>query len=105
VPVSYWPYAYPTDRIVAGLIAPSGDVFSFPVNNPELAAKNWYNASALFGCGANGDVMGCMRNLDFEDIKAAAAKVLLTTVKQGRSRLSACCRQCNSVRGLLLEIC
>jgi cholinesterase len=75
VAISYWPYAYPTDHIVAGLIAHSGDVFSFPVNTPELASNNWYNASALLGCGAEGDVMDCMRSLDFEDIKAAAAKV------------------------------
>jgi len=75
VAVSYWPYAYPTDHIVAGLIAHSGDAFSFPVNKPELVARNWYNASALLGCGAEGDVMDCTRNLDFEDIKVAAAKV------------------------------
>jgi cholinesterase len=75
VAVSYWPYAYPADHIVADLIAPSGDVFSFPVNTPELAAKNCYNTSALLGCGAEGDVMDCMRSLDFADIKAAAAKV------------------------------
>jgi cholinesterase len=74
VAVSYWAYAYPTDHIVAGLIAHSGDIFSFPVNTPELAAKNWYNASASLGCGDEGDAMDCMRSLDFEDIRVAAAK-------------------------------
>ncbi|KAL9121468.1 MAG: hypothetical protein Q9187_001970 [Circinaria calcarea] len=74
--VDYWSYAYPNDPIVSGLISQSGNVFSFPINSPELAAKNWYNASALLGCGSSGDVMPCMRSKNFTDIKAAAAKVL-----------------------------
>jgi cholinesterase len=86
VTVSYWPYAYPTDHIVAGLIAHSADVFSSPVNTPELASKNWYNASALLGCGAEGDVMNCMWSLDFEDIKAAAAQVAPPNTSEARSQ-------------------
>jgi len=76
VAVDYWAYAYPHDPIVAGLISHSGDVFSFPTNTPELAAKNWYNASAKLGCGSSGDVLGCMRSKNFTEIKAAAAAVL-----------------------------
>ena len=76
VAVDYWSYAYPKDPIVSGLISQSGNVFSFPINSPKLAAKNWYNASALLGCGSTGDVMPCMRSKSFADIKVAAAKVL-----------------------------
>lgn len=76
VAVDYWAYAYHKDPIVAGLISHSGDVFSFPINSPELAAKNWYNASAMLGCGSEGDVMECMREKNWTDIKAAAAAVL-----------------------------
>ena len=76
VAVDYWSYAYQKDPIASGLISQSGNVFSFPINSPELAVKNWYNASALLGCGSKGNVMPCMRSKSFADIKAAAAKVL-----------------------------
>lgn len=84
---SQWAYAYPEDPIVTGLISHSGDVFSFPINTPELAAKNWYNASAKLGCGSSGDVMLCMRSKNLTEIKAAAAAVLPPTgTSQARSQ-------------------
>jgi hypothetical protein len=87
--VSYWPYVYLTDYIVAGLIAHSRGVFSFPVNTPELAAENWYNASALLGCGSEGDVMDCMRSLNLKILKLQQlmSNLLLKLVKQGHRRL------------------
>ena len=50
-----------------------GDGFSF---DPELVAKNWYNASSLVGCGNEGDTMKCMQSKNFNNIKAAVAVVL-----------------------------
>jgi cholinesterase len=75
VAVDFWSYAYPKDPIVAGLIMHSGNAFSFPINSPELSAHNWYNASAILGCGSDGDVIQCMREKSFEDVRAAAALV------------------------------
>lgn len=76
VAVDFWSYAYVKDPIVSGIISHSGNVFSFPINTPELSYKNWYNASAMLGCGDSGDVMACMRNKTFSEISVAAAKVL-----------------------------
>ncbi|KAI9802788.1 MAG: hypothetical protein M1833_001387 [Piccolia ochrophora] len=75
VAVDYWSYAYKEDPIAHGLIAHSGNAFSFPVNAPEVPARNWYNVSGQLGCGTSGDVLACMRQQDWQDIKAAAAKV------------------------------
>jgi cholinesterase len=76
VAVDFWSYAYVEDPIVSGIVSHSGNVFSFPINTPELSYQNWYNASANLGCGDSGDVLACMRNQTFPDILAAAAKVL-----------------------------
>lgn len=76
VAVDFWSYAYVEDPIVSGIISHSGNMFSFPINTPELAEKNWYNASAILGCGSSGDVMPCMRNKSMAQISAAAAQVL-----------------------------
>lgn len=58
------------------MISHSGVPFSFPINSPELAAKNWYNASAMLGCGTEGNVLPCMRSKSFNDISTAASLVL-----------------------------
>jgi cholinesterase len=71
----FWSYAYKKDPIVAGIISHSGNAYSFPLNTLELAEKNWYNASAQVGCGSSGDNLGCMREVDWNDIRVAAAKV------------------------------
>jgi cholinesterase len=76
VAVDFWAYAYRSNPIVAGMISHSGDVFSFPINTPDLSTKNWYNASAILGCGSTGDVMACMRAQNTSAILSAAAKVL-----------------------------
>ncbi|KFY03178.1 hypothetical protein O988_01662 [Pseudogymnoascus sp. VKM F-3808] len=73
--VDFWAYAYKKDPIVAGVIALSGNAYSFPLNTLELAAQNWYNVSEQLGCGAQGDTMKCMRQANWDDIRAAAAKV------------------------------
>lgn len=43
--VGNWAYVFKEEPIAAGLISHSGNVFSFPINSLELAAKNWYNVS------------------------------------------------------------
>lgn len=75
VAVDYWSYAYTKDPIVNGLIAPSGNAFSFPVNSPEIPEKNWNTVAESVGCADAEDVMNCMRKADWEDIRAAAAAV------------------------------
>lgn len=73
--VDAYSYAYRDDPIVAGLILHSGTIFSFPLNSRELAARNWYNASSLAGCGSAGDVLACMQSKPVDDIRLAADKV------------------------------
>jgi cholinesterase len=73
--VDFWAYAYKSDPIVAGVIALSGNAYSFPLNTLELAAQNWYNVSDQLGCGTQGNTMACMRQANWDDIRAAAAKV------------------------------
>jgi cholinesterase len=75
VAVDMWAYSHGTDPIVSGLISHSGNVFSFPINTPSLAAEHWYNVSTQLGCGSSGDVMACMRSKAFTDIRTAAASV------------------------------
>lgn len=73
--VDFWAYAYKDDPIVAGVISLSGNAYSFPLNTLDLAAQNWYNVSDQLGCGAQGDTLACMRQANWTDISAAAAKV------------------------------
>ncbi|GAB7354517.1 hypothetical protein MBLNU459_g4983t2 [Dothideomycetes sp. NU459] len=75
VAVDYYSYMHVQDPIVSGYISHSGNAFSFPTNNISLAEKNWHNASAILGCGSVGDVLACMRNQSWQDIKAAATQV------------------------------
>lgn len=79
VSVDYWSYAYTEDPIVNGLIAPSGNAFSFPLNSPEVPERNWNTVVASVNCTNATDVMVCMRAQKWEDIKAAAAAVRPTS--------------------------
>ena len=75
VSVGYLAYAYPSDPIVAGYIMESGTPHSWTPLSPGLAAQHWYNASLLLGCGASGDVLGCMQAQNMTTVLAAFAKV------------------------------
>ncbi|KAF4975989.1 hypothetical protein FZEAL_7296 [Fusarium zealandicum] len=75
VSVDYWTYAYQKDPIVNGIIAPSGNAFSFPVNAPGVQDKNWNTLVSAVGCSGARDVMACMREADWQDIKAAAVAI------------------------------
>jgi len=75
VGVSYYSYAHVENPIVSGYISSSGNEFSFPTNNVSLAAKHWYNASAMLGCGSSGDVLPCMRNQTWQAVEKAGSQV------------------------------
>ncbi|GKT43485.1 cholinesterase [Colletotrichum spaethianum] len=79
VAVDYWSYAYTKDPIVNGIIAPSGNAFSFPLNSPGVPERNWNSIVATVNCTNATDVMECMRAQKWEDIKAAAATVRPTS--------------------------
>ncbi|KAF4987868.1 hypothetical protein FGRMN_10108, partial [Fusarium graminum] len=75
VAVDYWTYAYKKDPIVNGIIASSGNAFSFPSNTVAVQEKEWNSVVAALGCDTADDVMRCMREADWKDIKAAAAAI------------------------------
>ncbi|KAF4921581.1 Para-nitrobenzyl esterase [Colletotrichum viniferum] len=79
VSVDYWSYAYTKDPIVNGLIAPSGNAFSFPLNSPGVPERNWNTVVGAVNCTDSEDVLACMREVDWENIKAAAAAVKPTS--------------------------
>ncbi|KAH7155980.1 Alpha/Beta hydrolase protein [Dactylonectria macrodidyma] len=79
VAVDYWTYAYKKDPIITGIIAPSGNAFSFPVNAAGVPEKNWNTVVAAVNCTDASDVMKCMRAADWEDIKTAAAAIRPTS--------------------------
>ncbi|KAF2140431.1 uncharacterized protein K452DRAFT_335591 [Aplosporella prunicola CBS 121167] len=73
--VDFWSYAYIEDPILSGIISHSGNALSFVVNSEDFAESNWYTVAKDVGCGSSGDVMDCMKSVDFATIEAAAAKV------------------------------
>ncbi|KAL7797374.1 alpha/beta-hydrolase [Trichoderma ceciliae] len=75
VAVDYWAYAYKNDPIANGIIAHSGNLFSFPVNAPGVPEKNWDTVVAAVNCTSARNVMSCMRKADWQSIKAAAAAI------------------------------
>ena len=79
VSVDYWTYAYQQDPIVNGIIAPSGNAFSFPVNAEDVPEKNWNTVVTAVNCTNATDVMACMRQVDWQSIKTAAASVKPTS--------------------------
>ena len=75
VAVDYWTYAYKDDPIINGIIAPSGNAFSFPVNSISVQEANWNKVVAAVSCNTTSDVMACMRKADWKDIEKAAAAI------------------------------
>ncbi|KAH7353258.1 carboxylesterase [Plectosphaerella cucumerina] len=75
VGIDYWAYAYREDPIAHGLIASSGNAFSFPVNAPGVPERNWNTVVAAVGCANETEVMDCMRQADWKAIEAAAGAV------------------------------
>ncbi|KAF5022692.1 hypothetical protein F66182_5240 [Fusarium sp. NRRL 66182] len=75
VAVDYWTYAYEKDPIANGIIAPSGNAFSFPVNAKGVQEKNWNSVVSALGCNSTSHVLACMRKAHWQDIKTAAASI------------------------------
>ncbi|KAK5995384.1 Para-nitrobenzyl esterase-like protein [Cladobotryum mycophilum] len=75
VAVDYWSYAHKNDPIAKGIIAHSGTVFSFPGNTPDVASNHWQTVVSAVGCADAGDVLGCVRRVDWNALKAAAAAI------------------------------
>jgi carboxylesterase type B len=78
VSADYWAYAYLHDPIAAGLVLVSGTAFSFPLNAPDVPARNWNAVVAAVGCNTttgNAAIMTCMRSADWTAIKSAAASI------------------------------
>ncbi|KAJ2902886.1 Para-nitrobenzyl esterase [Zalerion maritima] len=75
VAVDYWTYAYQEDPIIHGLIAHSGNAFSFPVNADEVRVANWEEIVGTCNCTGAADAVACMRDVHWEDLKEAAAGV------------------------------
>ncbi|KAI9901074.1 hypothetical protein N3K66_002891 [Trichothecium roseum] len=82
VSVDYWAYAYERDPIAHAIYASSGNAFSFPVNAPGVPEESWNKVVKAVGCGGEGDgdsdsssILACMREVDWQTIKDAAARV------------------------------
>jgi carboxylesterase type B len=79
VSVDFWAYAYRSDPIVSGLIAHSGDAFSFGMNTKSVQKANWNNVVSAVNCSTAVDTMACMRKVDWTAIESAAAATKTAT--------------------------
>lgn len=75
VSVDYWAYAYRHDPIAQGIIAHSGNVFSFPANTKAVQEANWNTVVAAVNCSDAADTMACIRAVEWTAIKSAAASI------------------------------
>ncbi|KAK3984712.1 cholinesterase precursor [Cladorrhinum sp. PSN332] len=76
VGVDYWAYAYEKDPIAHGIIAHSGNALSFPSNAKSVQEANWNTVVSAVNCSETGqDTMACMRKVDWEALKSAAASI------------------------------
>ena len=73
--VDYWAYAYRKDPIAHGIIAHSGNAFSFPSNTKSVQEANWNTVVSAVNCSGAADTMACMRKADWQAIKSAAAAI------------------------------
>jgi cholinesterase len=76
VAADWWTFAYRDEPLINGIIMESGNAFSFPMNSPELQARNWNNVSVTLGCGSSAqDSIECVRNKPWQDVLAASARL------------------------------
>lgn len=66
---------YIEDPPFNGIIAHSGNVFSFPSNTQQTTEKNWDLVVEAVGCKLSKNKMACMRESKWDDIKKAAATI------------------------------
>jgi carboxylesterase type B len=75
VSVDYWAYTYRDDPIAHGIIAHSGNAFSFPQNTRSVQETNWKIVVSAVNCSSAADTMACMRKVDWQAVKATAAAI------------------------------
>jgi cholinesterase len=75
VSVDYWAYAYQSDPIVSGIIAHSGNAFSFPCNTQQVQETNWNTVVSAVNCSDAADTMACMRQVPWSTIESTAAAI------------------------------
>ncbi|KAM7195500.1 cholinesterase precursor [Rhypophila sp. PSN 637] len=85
VSVDYWAYAYRDDPIVNGIIAHSGNAFSFPTNTKSVQQSNWDTVVKAVNCSrsdanktgqqnhSSDEVLTCMRSLPYQTILTATS--------------------------------
>lgn len=80
VAVDYWTYAYTEKPLINGVIATSGNAFSFPVQPKGTPEDNFNQVAKAVGCSSDSNAYECVKQANWRDIEAAAA-----SVKPGKS--------------------
>ncbi|EGX94630.1 carboxylesterase, putative [Cordyceps militaris CM01] len=80
VSVDYWTYAYQDRPLVNGVIATSGNAFSFPVQPKGVPLESFKQVAKQLGCCSTRNVYECVKKADWQKVEAAAA-----AVKPGKS--------------------
>jgi carboxylesterase type B len=75
VAIDYWTYAYREDPIINGIIATSGDAFSFPVNKEGVPEANFKAVAKKLGCCEEDKYFECVKYANWEDVEKAAASI------------------------------
>ncbi|PTB48814.1 hypothetical protein M431DRAFT_10506 [Trichoderma harzianum CBS 226.95] len=73
--VNFWAYAYEQDTIVSGIIAHSGNAFSFPFNTAATVENNWNTIVAGVNCTSEEDQLACVRQVDWQNILAISETI------------------------------
>ncbi|KAL7905855.1 Alpha/Beta hydrolase protein [Trichoderma velutinum] len=73
--VDSWAYAYEQDPIVSGIIAHSGNAFSFPFNTATTVEDNWNTIVAGVNCTNEEDQLACVRQVDWQNILAISETI------------------------------
>ncbi|KAL6890870.1 Alpha/Beta hydrolase protein [Trichoderma evansii] len=73
--VDFWAYAYEQDPIVSGIIAHSGNAFSFALNTAATVKNNWNTIVAGVNCTNSEDQLACVRQVDWQNILAISETI------------------------------
>ncbi|KAJ6783044.1 hypothetical protein PWT90_01866 [Aphanocladium album] len=80
VSVDYWAYAYQEKPLVNGIIATSGNAFSFPVQPNGVPLDNFKQVAKQLGCCSQKNVYECVKRANWREVEQAAA-----SIKPGKS--------------------
>jgi carboxylesterase type B len=73
--VDFWAYAYEQDPIANGIIAHSGNAFSFPFNTAATVENNWNTIVTGVNCTNAIDQLACVRQVDWQSILAISETI------------------------------